>query len=323
MKCINTFLCLVALLLLGNTLNAQSLAEAKTMMAEKEYKAAQEMLQELVVTQPTNSTAILLLGQSLYHQEKFDEAVKQLKPLKSRMKSNADYFYWLGQSYKGKLLATDNFLEKGVLSSKVKEYLEKAIVLNPEHTDARESIAFFYFSAPGIVGGSTKKAFREVEEIKKRDKKRGLILAGNLYRQKKDYPSAIETYRALIDLEEENATWYLLLGSAYQLNEDYSLAFGFLQQALQKKETLASAYYQYARTGVLTKKNVDQSIAYMQQFLSLKDKTSYPPASAYWRLGMLFEIKDQQEKAKAAYQKGLALDSKHKQLQKAMAELKQ
>lgn len=323
MKCINTFLCLVALLLLGNTLNAQSLAEAKTMMAEKEYKAAQEMLQELIVTQPTNSTAILLLGQSLYHQEKFDEAVKQLKPLKSTMKSNADYFYWLGQSYKGKLLATDNFLEKGVLSSKVKEYLEKAVGLNPEHTDARESVAFFYFSAPGIVGGSTKKAFREVEEIKKRDKKRGLILAGNLYRQKKDYPSAIETYRALIDLEEENATWYLLLGSAYQLNEDYSLAFSFLEQALQKDETSAAAYYQYARTGVLTKKNVDQSIAYMQQFLSLKDKASYPPASAYWRLGMLYEIKDQQGKAKAAYQKGLALDPKHEQLKKVMAQLKQ
>ena len=323
MKCISTFLCLVALLLLGNTLNAQSLAEAKTMMAEKEYKAAQEMLQELVVTQPTNSTAILLLGQSLYHQEKFDEAVKRLKPLKSEMKSNADYFYWLGQSYKGKLLATDNFLEKGVLSSKVKEYLEKAVVLNPEHTDARESVAFFYFSAPGIVGGSTKKAFREVEEIKKRDKKRGLILAGNLYRQKKDYPSAIETYRALIDLEEENANWYLLLGSAYQLNEDYSLAFSFFEQALQKNETLAAAYYQYARTGVLTKKNVDQSIAYMQHFLSLKDKKSYPVASAYWRLGMLYEIKEQQKEAKAAYQKGLALDPKHEKMQKAMAQLKQ
>ncbi len=323
MKCISTFLCLVALLLLVNTLNAQSLGEAKTMMAQKEYKAAQEVLQELVVAQPTNSAVTLLLAQSLYLQDKFDEAVKQLKPLKPKMKSNADYFYWLGQSYKGKLLATDNFLEKGVLSSKVKEYLEKAIVLNPEHTDARESIAFFYFSAPGIVGGSTKKAFREVEEIKKRDKKRGLILAGNLYRQKKDYPSAIETYRALVDFEEENATWYLLLGSAYQLNENYNLAFSFLEQALQRDEHLSAAYYQYARTGVLTKKNVDQSIAYMQQFLSLKDKASYPPASAYWRLGMLFEIKDQQEKAKAAYQKGLALDPKHKQLQKAIAELKQ
>jgi len=323
MKCIISLLRVVAFLLLVQPLSAQSLGEAEALMEQKDYKGAEQVLQKLTAAEPNNTAAILLLGQSLYHQEKFDEAVKQLKPLKSKLKSDADYFYWLGQSYKGKLLATDNFLEKGVLSSKVKEYLEKSIVLNPEQVDARESIAFFYFSAPGIVGGSTKKAFREVEEIKKRDKKRGLILAGNLYRQQKDYPSAIETYQALMALEQENANWYLLLGSAYQLNKDYDLAFQFLEQALQKKETLAAAYYQYARTGVLTKKKVDQSIAYMQQFLSLNDKASYPPASAYWRLGMLYEIKGQQEKAKAAYQKGLTLDPKHEQLQKAMAELKQ
>ena len=314
-------LCL-GLILLCAQLQAQSITTARQLLEKGQYAQAQQELEQVLEKEPDAQEAQLLLGQAHYHQSQFDNAIKVLKPLRSSMKTRADLQYWLGQSYKGKLLATENFLEKGVLSSKVTEYLEKAIDLDPKHADARESIAFFYFSAPGIVGGSKKKAFQQVEAIKPLDARRSLILAGNLYRQNKDYSAAIAAYRTLAGMEPEEANWPFLLGFCFQMTSDYAEAFTSFEQAIRLDDKKAGAYYQFARTGVLSKQRTNQCIGYMQYFLKLDDPKSYPRVSAFWRLGMLYEIKGEKEKAGAAYDQGLALDPKDEKLLKARKALK-
>lgn len=313
----------LGLLFLCASLQAQSLTVAHDLLDKEQFVQAQQELERLLGKSPDNLEAQLLLGQAQYGQSNFDQAIKTLKPLRSSLKTRASLFFWLGQSYKGKLLATENFLEKGVLSSKVKEYLEKAIDLDPKHADARESIAFFYFSAPGIAGGSKKKAFQQIEALKSLDPRRSYVLAGNLYRQNKDYPAAINAYQALINLEPTEANWPFLMGFCYQMMEDYAQAFSFFEQAVGLDDEKAGAYYQFARTGVLSKKRIQQSIAYMQYFLKLNDPKSYPRASAYWRLGMLYEINGERDKAIEAYDSGLALDSTNENLVKARKALKE
>ena len=313
----------LGLILLCTQIQAQSLQTVKQLLDQGQYAQAQQQLEQLIKKNPNAEEAQLLLGQAHCQQAHFDQAIKALKPLRKSMKERADLYYWLGESYKGKLLATENFLEKGVLSSKVKEYLEKAIDLHPKHAAARESVAYFYFSAPGIVGGSKKKAFQQAEIIQTLDQRRGLILAGNLYRQNKDYPAAIQTYQALIELEGQEANWHLLLGSSYQLNEDYRQAFEAFEKATKLDRTKAAAHYQFARTGVLSKQRIDESIAHMQYFLELNAPKTYPRPSAYWRLGMLYEIRGEKKKAIAAYEKGLALAPTDKNLVKALDALKE
>lgn len=315
-------LCL-GLLFLCILLQAQSLTVAQNLLDKEQFAQAQQELEQLLTKAPDNWEAQLLLGEAHYGQSNFDQAIKLLKPLRAKMKTRASLFFWLGQSYKAKLLATENFLEKGVLSSKVKEYLEKAIDLDPKHADARESIAFFYFSAPGIAGGSKKKAFQQVEALKSLDARRSYVLAGNLYRQQKDYTNATQAYQALIDLEPTEANWPFLLGFCYQMLEDYNQAFSFFEQAVGLDDKKAGAYYQFARTGVLSKKRIPQSIAYLQYFLKLNDPKSYPRASAYWRLGMLYEINGEKDKAAAAYDQGLALDPSDENLVKARKALQE
>ncbi len=313
----------LGLLLLCTQLHAQSIAKAQDLVDKEQFVKAQQELEGLLVREPDDQEAQLLLGQVYYQQSYFDQAITILKPLRSAMKSRASLYYWLGQSYKGKLLATENFLEKGVLSSKVKEYLEKAIALDTKHIAARESIAFFYFSAPGIVGGSKKKAFQQVEAIKSLDPKRSYVLAGNLYRQHKDYAAAIKAYQALMEMEPTQANWPFLLGFCYQMSTSYSLAFESFEKAIRLDDKKAGAFYQFARTGVLSKQRIDQSIGYMQYFLKLNDTKSYPRVSAYWRLGMLYEIKGDKEQALTAYESGLALDPKDEKLVKARNALKE
>lgn len=313
--------CLGLLLLCVQT-QAQSIVTAQNLLDKEQYAEAQQELEQVLTKQPDDQEAQLLLGQAHCQQSNFDKAIKILKPLRSAMKSQAGLYFWLGQSYKGKLLATENFLEKGVLSSKVKEYLEKAIALDPTHAAARESIAFFYFSAPGIVGGSKKKAFQQVEAIRPLDPKRSYVLAGNLYRQNKDYPAAIKAYQALMKMEPTEANWPFLLGFCYQMSTSYPQAFDSFEKAISLDDKKAGAFYQFARTGVLSKQRIDQCIGYMQYFLKLNNPQSYPRASAYWRLGMLYEIKGEKAKALSAYDSGLALDPEDEKLVKARKALK-
>lgn len=313
----------LGLIFLCAQLSAQSVPSAQELLGKEKFAEAQQELERLLATDPDDQEAQLLLGQTHCQQSHFDQAIKVLKPLRSSMKGRAALFYWLGQSYKGKLLATENFLEKGVLSSKVKEYLEQAIALDPKDADARESIAYFYFSAPGIVGGSKKKAFRQVEAIKSLDPKRSLVLGGNLHRQNKEYPAAIKAYQALAEMELQESNWPFLLGFCYQMTTEYKQAFESFEKAISLDDKKAGAYYQFARTGVLSKQRLDQSIGYMQYFLKLNDPKSYPRASAYWRLGMLYEIKGETTEALAAYDAGLALDPKDDKLIKARKALKE
>lgn len=304
-------------------LQAQTIANAQHLLHKGQFVTAQQELEKLLSQEPQNQEAQLLLGQAHCQQSNFDQAIKVLKPLRTAVKNHSDLYFWLGQSYKGKLLATENFLEKGVLSSKVKEYLEKAIALDPQHVEARESIAYFYFSAPGIVGGSKRKAFKEVEAIRPLDPRRSYVLAGNLHRQNENYPAAIKAYQALMEMEPQEANWPYLLGFCYQMSNAYLRAFESFEKTIGLDDKKAGAYYQFARTGVLAKQRIDQCIRYMQYFLKLNDTKSYPRASGYWRLGMLYEIKGEKEKARAAYDLGLALDPKDEKLAKARKALKE
>ncbi len=76
--------------------------------------------------------------------------------------------YWLGNA----VFSTINdagMLEKASLASKGRKAYEKAIELDPNFVPARFAIAQFYIGAPGIAGGSTKKAREEAEALLKID----------------------------------------------------------------------------------------------------------------------------------------------------------
>lgn len=92
------------------------------------------------------------------------DAKAALKRVVEMEPSNADYHFWYGTL----IFETINdagMLAKAGLANDGKGEFEKAIGIDPDHVEARYGLAQFYLRAPGIAGGSTKKAKQQAEAL--------------------------------------------------------------------------------------------------------------------------------------------------------------
>lgn len=92
------------------------------------------------------------------------DAKAALKRVVEMEPSNADYHFWYGTL----IFETINdagMLAKAGIASDGKGEFEKAIGIDPNHVEARYGLAQFYLRAPGIAGGSIKKARQQAEAL--------------------------------------------------------------------------------------------------------------------------------------------------------------
>lgn len=308
-------------LILPISLFSQSFAEAKKLFEAENYEAAKNQFVAIWKNDPSHHQASYFLGRTLIQLKDYDGAIKQLKKSKKALAKDADFHYWYGQAYRHKLQATNNFLEKGVLAPKTKDAFEKAVALNPEHIEARNSLFNYYMSAPAIAGGSTKKAFVQVEEIKRRDPIVGHQVAAQYYQKKKEFAKAEQELLALVDLGKGSAEVYYRIGFMYQSQKMYDKAFVALEQSISFDKNYTSSYYQYARNGVFSKKNLDRSVEMMKYYINHPSEDGPELTMAYWRLGMLYELKGEKMEAKMAYEKALELNMDNERAMKALQKL--
>ncbi len=77
---------------------------------------------------------------------------------------NAEAHYWLGNVVFGGINDA-GMLDKMSLASKGRKAYETAVELDPNHVGARYGLAQFYLGAPGIAGGSEKKAKENADAL--------------------------------------------------------------------------------------------------------------------------------------------------------------
>lgn len=306
---------------------AQSASEGKQLFQQEKYAEATQMLETVVKKNPKDSVTLFYLGRSLLALNKYDEAIEQLKILTRLYPNHADFNYWCGVAYRHKLTATENFLEKNVLASKTKQYYEKAVELDTKHKDAKIALANYYINAPAIAGGSKTKALKLADELQSLDAKSAHELRANIYVSDKKYDLAASEYDQLVKFasEKDKPILYYNKGFMLQTAEQFDQAFVAFEEAIQSDRTLYRAYYQSARTAIFSKKNVTQGIEYLQFYLQngkQLSKTDPDLSSAYWRLGMLYEIKGDKTTAKIQYEKALELNPNNENARKALEALK-
>ena len=74
--------------------------------------------------------------------------------------------------------------------AKVPESFEAAIAADPSSYDARESVVTFYIRAPSIVGGSVRRAYKQVDQYSKIDANYAGLLYVLIALEEKDLPKA-------------------------------------------------------------------------------------------------------------------------------------
>ncbi len=138
--------------------------KAKNYINEKEYRLAEELLEEALDT--SNNVQIKnLLGEVYGHQGKWDEAIDIYRELTKKNPKNAEYQFRYGGVLARKAQSI-NKIGALTLVGRIKGAFLKAASLDENHLNTRWALVDMYISLPGIVGGNTSKAYDYANELK-------------------------------------------------------------------------------------------------------------------------------------------------------------
>lgn len=262
------------------------------------------------------------LCKSSLEKEKPDEAVKYAIKAVEIDDSNSQYHYWLGQAY-GLKAQKASIFSKFSYAKKCKKEWIKAVELDPENIEARMGLLNYYLQAPGIAGGSNKKAKQQAAEVIKIDPLRGHMAMAQIHEDEKDFSKAEQEYIKATEVNPEDTGPYYSLGYFYQNREKYDKARETFFKILKIDSVDMGAYYQLGRTAVYSGENLKEGITYFKKYLEHKPKLNNPTwAYAHWRLGMVYEKLGNKEQAISEYEKAIELDPDNKEAKESLKKVK-
>lgn len=254
------------------------------------------------------SAADLTTAQQYLDSGQFEQAYELLDTLVERSPNDAQVHYWRGAAA-GMLAANASMFKAGRYAKVVRSSFEKAIDLDPDYLDAYQGLISFHLQAPGIVGGSKKKAMALAKQLSDIAPVEGALATAQIQMARKDVDDARETLAALVEQVPEDPRPWVQRGLFAQSDEDYATAHMAFVNASKVGDTSPShqrarlqGLYQIGRTAVFADARRDEGITALRDYLS-QDLLSGLPGKdwANFRLGILLEASGQTDEAVAAF----------------------
>ncbi len=247
----------------------------------KDYKAAIEAFRRAVVLDRDNLDAIRGLAENLLNDGQFDAALEQYKVIADSNPEDAQTYVRIAEIYRrqGKYdLALEN--------------LKRADTLVPDTMDVPYNMAAVY-QAQGRYDDAIKLLQDLVKRTEKSDvassqadrNNRAIFIErlGMVYREQENYPAAVDTFRKMLSLGDENArSGYQEIIDTYREAKQWSQATAVAKEAVQKmpddRDLRMVLDSQLADEG-----DVDKAVADVRSFLKGKPEDR----EVYLRLGII------------------------------------
>ncbi len=273
-------------LLLGPAhLAASDFDDAVALFQAKHYPDARAAFEKLAASEPKNAAAHYFLGRIALLRDDADNAMTELECATAGDPKNSEYYFWLGSAY-GLYARQNDSIGK---AHQCRDALLKAIDLNPQNIEARAELVTFYRMTPWFAGGSMDKAHAQADDIKKLNPLRGTEIEGE------------------IDIAEKK----------------YDDAFTAFENLLKDHPDQIAALYQIGFIAASTGQHLDRGEAALKAYLAHTPSDTQPTlAYAHYRLGNIYERKNDPGAARKEYQTTLALDPNLKQAATALDNLK-
>ena len=307
---------IIACLLLPLIVNGQSVIDkAKSLYESKKYPEAIKLLEDVDDDSKEYAAAQYYLGRIAFDKKDFDDAADHFEEATEANSKEADYFNWLGAAY-GNLAQDANVVRQGFLAPKMRDAWEKAIVLDPKHISARQSLIEYYVQAPGFMGGSYDKAKEMATQITKLNAAMGHRAMGNILVREKNVTGAEKQYLEMVKADPAYAT---VLGNFYVTQQQYDKAFTFFNEQLKKNPDDMSSVYQIGKVSALSGKQLDRGEQSLRQYLAYKPKENEPShAGANMRLAQIFEKRGNKAEAKKLFETALKQDNTLKEAKEGL-----
>lgn len=278
-------------------------------------------LEEAVKADPADSRAASYLGRVYLAQGSPELAVEWMEKSIALEPSSAEYHLWLGRAY-GYQAIRASVLKQPALAKKVRKEFEQASGLDSDNLEARFGLLEYYLQAPGILGGSERKAKEQAQEIRKRDALEGHRAFGRIAEHGKDFEGALREYeRAAAEFPKktEPAYWTAALSTR---RKDYAKAFEVYERLLEKNPAEMTACYQIGRVAALSGERLERGTECLRSYLSHEPGPDEPSlASAHYRLGLLYEKKGSRDLARREYSAALELDPLYTDARQALRKI--
>lgn len=295
--------------------------EGAELFAARKFEQARLSLELAVRENPGDARAASYLGRVYLAQGSAGLAVEWMEKSIAIEPSSAEYHLWLGRAY-GYQAIRAVVLKQPSLAKRVRKEFEQASALDPDNLEARFGLIEFYLQAPGILGGSEKKAKEQAQEIRKRNALQGYRAFGRIAEREKDFERALREYeRAGAEFPEKSEPAYWT-GALYTRRKEYSKAFGVYEKILETNPAEMMACYQIGRVAVLSGERLDRGEECLRSYLRREPGPDEPSlASAHYRLGLLYERKGSRDLARREYSAALEIEPTHADAQAALKKI--
>jgi tetratricopeptide (TPR) repeat protein len=286
-----------------------------------DFSAASRAFHAILKTRPNDLQALIYLGRIAFEQNRLDEALDYFNRATAAAPASSVAFHWLGRVNGVK--ARDLGPPRGIgAARRTKKALEQAVLLDPNNLDARVDLATFYREAPAIVGGSTRAALEQLDEIKRRDPYEGGLVQGDLAVDEKKYEEAEGHYRKAVELAPAKTPAHFRLGLLHQRTGRYDSAFAEFATVLRLDPAEKRALFQIGKTADLSGLRLAQGEEALKSYLQCQPFFIMPKLSwAHRRLGNIYRKEGRLEAARDEYLAALRLAPEDKEAAKALKQL--
>ncbi|RKS01758.1 tetratricopeptide repeat protein [Flavobacterium sp. 102] len=203
------------ILLLPLTIFSQTdFEKAEKLVIQGKPALAKPIFENVLKESPNNIKVLEYLGDIEGANKAWTKAMSYYDKLRKLKPNEANYHYKYGGCLGMKAKESNKFKALGMIDE-IKASFEKAILLNPNHIEARWALIELYLELPGIVGGSEKKAHKYSDELFKISPVDGYLSKGRIAEYFNRYKEAEKNYKKAIEIGGSK-TSYQKLANLYK-----------------------------------------------------------------------------------------------------------
>jgi tetratricopeptide (TPR) repeat protein len=287
------------------TSGAQSTdADFAQLLKDKKFAEIEKLANERITANAKDDVALWHLVNVVSNDAaKRDAAIPKAESCIKVLPDSAKCHHALGRLYGAAAMSSG--LVNGIkYASRIKEEFIKAVELDPKSFEARQDLNQFYLQAPGVAGGSTRKAIEGSEAHAKINAAQGQLLRADIHIYKSEFEQA-ERLLASIKRDSDEVVSSVLpqawvsLGFAMINDKQFAKAQTVFERQLAVDADNAMLHFGLGRTQ-LENKLVDAAIVSLERALKIDSKLN-----AHYRLGIAYQTKGDKPKAIAAFQQFL------------------
>ncbi len=256
----------------------------------------------------------------LYFQvENWDEAIRACEKAAALDSQNSEFHEWLGRSY-GLKAENVGALRAFTLVRKVKAEFERAVSLGSDNVMAHADLAEFYIEAPSFMGGDKAKARKLAETVSNRDAAEAHYMLARLEEKLGARNKAESEFKSAIETSGNLAHYWVDLAGFYRRTGRLNDMEATINTAREARLSDGIALFDGATVLLQAGRNFPAAVEMFRQYLSSEKFAEDGPAFlAHYRLGTLFEKQGKSQDAAREYRAALALASRYRPAQDALA----